>query len=279
MNNIKHYGVKEIWNNDQPQMQSIEELYFQGFTVLENQIDIDKIKHYQECLEIVKQAEMQRMQEHDIHMPEDENNIRCPLAYHPDLLELSLHPTIHQILKNILGDHYVLLMQNAVINDSDKKQYQSKWHRDLNYQHWTSSKPMALNFLILLDDFTQYNGGTMVLPGSHLRQEFPSENYIKKHEVSVNAPKGSILLMDAMLYHRAGINVTNTTRRPVNHVVGRPFISQQIDIPRFIKTIRNVSYIEDEFLREFLGYRWNPPEDSINWRKTRSARTVEQSSC
>ena len=70
-----------------------------------------------------------------------------------------------------------------------------------------------------------------------------------------------------MTYHRAGVNSKKGfVRRAVNHVVGLPFLAQQISIPdAYLK--KNLTFPASEDVRTYLGFRWNPPEDDIKWRE------------
>ena len=199
----------------------------------------------------------------------DENVVRCPLAYSKDILDLSINKKILKLVKNFLGENFVLLMQNAVINKHNHINYQANWHRDLNYQHWTSSEVIALNFLVCVDKFYSDGGCSWVIPGSHMFDKFPSDEYIKKYQLPIEADIGSVIIMNAMTYHRSGLNTTKDfTRRAINHVIGRPFMSQQISIPKILKD-NNQDYSQDPFLNKYFGYKWNPSDDIKSWIKLR----------
>jgi hypothetical protein len=47
----------------------------------------------------------------------------------------------------------VLHLQNGIINMPNEEHHQSSWHRDLPYQNWTSSEPLACNVFYCLDNF------------------------------------------------------------------------------------------------------------------------------
>lgn len=199
----------------------------------------------------------------------DADIIRCPLAYDERFLTLSTNDTIQAFVREIMGDNFVLLMQNAIINRPQKEHYQTSWHRDLNYQHWVSSRTLSLNFLVCVDRFFAEGGATWVLPGSHLHEEFPSDSYVRSHEIPLEAPAGSVVVLDGMTFHRAGVNSTkNFVRRAVNNVIGLPFMGQQIDLPRLLDS-RGFDYRPDPFLFKYLGYRWNPAPDGTAWRRGR----------
>jgi ectoine hydroxylase-related dioxygenase (phytanoyl-CoA dioxygenase family) len=74
--------------------------------------------------------------------------------------------------------------------------------------------------------------------------------------------------MDAMMFHRAGINRSKKVRRAVNHVIGLPFLAQQIDIPSAMAR-RGQPVPADPAIRNYLGYRWSPAADAVQWRSRR----------
>jgi ectoine hydroxylase-related dioxygenase (phytanoyl-CoA dioxygenase family) len=199
----------------------------------------------------------------------DEDIVRCPLAYDPFFLDVAVHERILSVIRAILGEAFVLVMQNALINRANKPQYQVKWHRDLSYQHWVSTQPLAMNFLVCVDNFTVDAGCTWVLPASHHVAEFPSDDYVRKFQRPIELKSGSVIVLDAMTYHRAGFNrIPGNIRRAINHVVGLPFVAQQIDMPRVLAD-RNLNYSDDPFLSAYLGYRWNASRDAATWRSAR----------
>jgi ectoine hydroxylase-related dioxygenase (phytanoyl-CoA dioxygenase family) len=192
--------------------------------------------------------------------------LRCPLAYDDLFLEAATLAPVLEIARRVLGENLVLLQQNAIINQPLGRQYQSRWHRDLPYQHFVGSRALAVNALLCVDDFTLDTGGTLVLPGSHMFEVFPSERLIGGQELVVEATAGSVIMMQAMLYHRAGANVSNMPRRGVNHLIGKPLLAQQIDIPRLL----GPRFAGHPRLGPYLGYRWNPAEDVASWRDKRT---------
>jgi hypothetical protein len=195
----------------------------------------------------------------------DRDLVRCPLAHDDLFLEVATLPGIVELSRRVLGDTFVLLQQNAILNQPSREQHQSRWHRDLPYQHFVSSRKLAINALLAVDDFTFETGGTVVLPGSHMFEAFPSERLVRRHETTVEARAGDVILMDSMLFHRAGENISSGVRRGVNHLIGRPLLVQQMDIPRML----DGRHADDPFLNAYLGYRWNPAPDVATWQAKR----------
>ena len=179
------------------------------------------LKRLNTAYEYVREKNNQLNITNNIQFNADQNIIRCPMAWDDAFLELLKLDLPIKIIRSLIGNNIQLIMQNIITNAPGHLNDQHKWHRDLNYQHFVSSRPIALNFLVALDDFTIENGATIVLPGSHRNESFPSDQFIDKHKVHLSAPKGSVILMDAMLYHRSGgYNSTSQSRRDLVPLFG-----------------------------------------------------------
>lgn len=76
---------------------------------------------------------------------------------------------------------------------------------------------IAVNCLYLLDDFTEENGGTRIIPGSHITERglAPDNIYTQQGTVAAVAPAGSAIVFETKLWHGAGINTTNKRRRAI----------------------------------------------------------------
>tara|TARA_R110002096_G_scaffold207679_1_gene394079 strand:- start:163 stop:579 length:417 start_codon:yes stop_codon:yes gene_type:complete len=120
----------------------------------------------------------------------------------------------------------------------------------LPYQHFVSSRPLAINALFCIDEFTEFNGATNVIPCSHKSEAFPSDCYVNQHSYFVIAPAGSFIVLDCMVFHKGGFNQTNNPIRAVNHVYTIPYFKQQINIPKELGLSNDLNKSE----REVLGF-------------------------
>jgi hypothetical protein len=165
------------------------------------------------------------------------HTIRAPLVHGDDaFIELALNENLISVLSKMILGKYILNQQNGVINPPQEAFNQGRWHRDLPYQHFVSTRPLAINALFCVDDFTVRNGATFVLPGSHKSEKFPSPGYVKRNAIQVEARAGSFILLDCMLFHAGGYNGTQLARRAVNHVYTIPYLKQQINLPMNLKS-------------------------------------------
>ena len=100
---------------------------------------------------------------------------------------------------------------------------------------------------------------------------FPSEDYLKKNAIQLNVRKGTLILFDSFVYHKAGVNNSNEIRYGLNHVYVRPFIKQQVNIPACIK---DWSLINDS-QQDLLG-RSSLVADSVkSFRENRIRKKIE----
>lgn len=246
----------------------LDEIEVRGFgavpTVLSGQ-EVDRLNlvmdqlYERQCAEVGGEAALQLMNDADI--------VRCMLASSQDYMDLATHPILLEVARAILGENFVLLMQNGVINRPERRQFQTNWHRDLNYQHWVCSRPIAISMLVCLEDFSQETGGTAFLPASHMFADFPAAHLVTGSEVTPTLPRGSFIFFNSMTFHRAGVNTSGVIRRAVNHVLGAPILAQQVDIPSMLAREPPA----DPWLAGYLGYRWNPTRDVAAWRRQRIA--------
>jgi hypothetical protein len=245
----------------------VEELRALGYTTVASGLSETDLNILRERMEAVYATQVREFGGLDaLRRCNDLDTARCPLAYDDSFVGVAANDALMTLVRRVLGENFVLLQQNGLFNRPGAQHYQTHWHRDLSYQHWTSSEPLAINALLTLDDFTLCNGATHVLPASHLRSEFPSEAYVARFEVPIVAPAGTFLVLDAMLFHRAGRNASNGQRRAVNHLIGRPFMAQQFDLSRMLDMRHGL----DPFLNKYLGYRWAPSSSVAAWRTMRS---------
>jgi ectoine hydroxylase-related dioxygenase (phytanoyl-CoA dioxygenase family) len=70
------------------------------------------------------------------------------------------------------------------------------------------------NTIWLLDEFTDKNGATEVIPGSHKYGRRPVDSNMKDHTglKKVQAPAGSLIVTSGYLWHRAGANLSENDR-------------------------------------------------------------------
>lgn len=143
----------------------------------------------------------------------DDRNIRVwhLLNLDPVFVELTRHPVALDFVRHLLGPDFMVSNCSANITEPGNKRMEM--HADQGYvlPPWPD-RPLACVVAWLLDDMTEENGGTRYVPGSHRHgiNPAPHQSY---ETVGVEAPAGSIAVMDGRLWHQTGANTTRDARR------------------------------------------------------------------
>ncbi|MCZ6709262.1 MAG: phytanoyl-CoA dioxygenase family protein [Gammaproteobacteria bacterium] len=131
--------------------------------------------------------------------------------YDPVFCDLIQRPAALEFVRHMLGDSF--LISNFSANITEPGNQPMQLHADQGYvvPPWPAI-PLACNVAWVLDDFTEENGGTCYVPGSHLKGHGPELG--REYEtVPIDAPAGSMLLMDGRLWHCTGANRTADCKR------------------------------------------------------------------
>jgi len=263
---LKSYGVRQTTELQSEVDRHREEILINGFTIVPEVVAQSELAEARQRIDAVyAQQASEAGGEENLRKINDAMVARCLLVYDDYFLGFATNAKVHAVVAAFLGDYFTILQQNAVINPPTDKHYQSAWHRDLPYQHFVASRPVAISALYCIDDFSVETGGTYMLPGSHKVESFPSRQFIETHETALSAPAGSAIVFDSMTYHRGGLNQSKGLRRGVNHFFGLPFIKQQISFPRSLAG----KYKDDPALARFLGYDTEAAESVKHWRTNR----------
>ena len=262
---IKKYGISSIEQDETGLGRHLENIRLRGYTVLENVVSLEATEHFKIALEKIYLIQENEFGKENIKEIDEANIVRTPFAYDESFLSLITEWRIHEIIKEILGDNYVLQLQNSNINKPNMEHHQSSWHRDIPYQEYILSKPIAINALYCLSPFNKETGGITFLPYSHKFEIFPSQSFLQENKIQPELNPGDVIVFDSWLYHKAGYNSSEIVRYGVNHVFTSPILTQQINLPRLL----NGKYSDDEQLFNLLGYTYEVPKSVLDYRKER----------
>ena len=270
---IRTFGVKETNRLASAADAFAEEVKIVGYTIMPGVLAEPDLAAAREKLDRIYQQQIDEMGGRDqLAAIGDTYTAMCPLAYDDFFLSMVTNRQVLDVVERLLGDYFTLMLQNGIINvpEVGDAQVSGHWHRDIGYQHFTTSRPLGVTALYCVDDFNAQSGGTRVLPSSHKIEAFPSDEYVRRHDCGIEAPAGSVVILDSMLYHRAGHNRSNRVRRGVNNVYTLPLIKQQISLPQAL----GESYREDKFLARLLGYESESDRNVIEFRRRRLKRKL-----
>lgn len=249
------YGVLQQDRFESGQDEVAEQVRRLGYAILDSGYTPEQLREISEAFDSVRERYVNTWGEPRLKLLNEFHTIRALLTHGgAPFMQLPMNPNLIAVLQKLIVGKFILNQQNGVINPPGEAYNQSAWHRDLPYQHYVSSSPLAVNALFCVDDFTLDNGSTFVLPASHKAISFPSKNYLHNNAVQVEAKAGQYILLDCMLFHSGGFNRTVKERRAVNHVYSIPYFKQQINLPQSMC----VDGLSTE-ARELLGFNYQEP--------------------
>ena len=143
---------------------------------------------------------------------------------------------LHNVLAALMRDEARLYVGQGIILDPGKGRgiWPRCWHADMYQERLAVGDQTfcyGVNCIVIVDDITSENGPTGVLIGSHgLKELFTdTEDDLKQSEFRAVAPSGSLLMLDAGVWHSANMNKTNLPRRIIKLLFTRSWIRPQID--------------------------------------------------
>jgi len=172
------------------------------------------------------------------------------LAHGPNFEAIPVHPAVLPVCEGVL-DHDLLVssLSSIAIGPGETAQ---PVHADDQVLPIPKPHPATVcNSMWALTDFTEANGATRLVPGSHRADHSPDlrRSY---DTVPAEMPRGSVLIWHGSLWHGGGANSTGERRVGIamNYCAGyiRQQENQQLGLP-----VETVARFPDR-LRELVGY-------------------------
>ena len=152
-----------------------------------------------------------------VHRPQHAPHRRVARAV-AGFRDLAAHPLVLGALDRVLGDHatsYQLhLTQVIEIGPGEPAQlvHRDQWAFD--FFPFPAGFEVECHTMWAMNDFTEENGATRVIPGSHHWDD--KLRPTRDETVAAEMPKGSVLLYLGSLYHGGGANRSDAPRRGIN---------------------------------------------------------------
>lgn len=235
MKMYESYGVLKRQNSTSEIDRVVEEVQLLGFSSIRSGYSAQEIDEIKKICQTTALHYKEKYKDFKPEMTGEANNHRAPLLEDLTFLRVAQNKQILEVVSRLIVGGFFLNQQNLVINPPSSKHYnQLKFHRDLPYQHYVSTRPIAINALFAVDDFTLENGATIVIPASHRVEEFSSDGVIESQSKQIQVKAGSFLILDCMTFHAAGFNMSKSERIGINHVYSTLMLRPQIDWDRAI---------------------------------------------
>ncbi|GAA5315690.1 MAG: phytanoyl-CoA dioxygenase family protein [Candidatus Pelagadaptatus aseana] len=165
-------------------------------------------------------------------------------------------PLVLNVLDELFHPNY-LLSQLQIINILPGEAQQPLHHDDAFYDIPRPRKPLGAATIFAIDDFTETNGATTIIPGSHKwgnEQPLPNND---PRQIPVIMPAGSMLFFSGTLWHGGGANQSDNARMCVTAQYCDSWLRPQENYSLSISkaTVKQCS----EHIQRMLGYSIHPP--------------------
>jgi len=226
----------------------LDEISERGYCVIEGAFSSEQVQRTKTELSPWLQGELMGRNNFE---GERSERVYALLAKAPSIAEMIEHSDVLAIVDSILAPHYLLSAALAInVHPGETPQ---PFHIDDNAGGTALSKPrepLGVSTIWALDDFTNINGATEVVPGSHLWEEGrePLANEVEK----VLMPAGSALVFAGNLIHRGGANASDEVRLAVTPQYCMPWLRQIENMVLAVPPAIAGKY--SERVQELLGY-------------------------
>jgi ectoine hydroxylase-related dioxygenase (phytanoyl-CoA dioxygenase family) len=206
-------------------MNHIERIHQNGYTVIERVLSPSSQARI--VTELAPYLQRRHMGRNDFEGRHSER-VYALLAKAPSVAELVEHPAVLELVDDMLPRNYLLSAALAI------KVHPGETPQDFHIDDAAGSaghslfarprEPFGVSAIWALDDFTETNGATEVIPGSHLWG--PERSPDAPQAVKVIMPAGSVLVLAGNLFHRGGANTSNAARLAITPQYCLPFLRQ-----------------------------------------------------
>lgn len=147
------------------------------------------------------------------------------------------HPRVLAAINHVLSGNLKLSSLNyrAALPGSGLQGLHADWGGAVS-----PSDYFVCNSIWLLDDFTESNGATRIVPGSQRsgkvpRDVMPDPSQPHPDEILVTAPAGTVVIFNSHTWHGGTLNRTDKPRRAMHSYFTRRDQTQQLDQKAYIR--------------------------------------------
>ena len=228
----------------------IEQLDRDGYVLIEDAIDAEQVDWARRDLESIAAGTPFGRDDFEGH---NTRRIYALFAKTRSLDALATHPTILSILDHVLGEYHLSAPAGIEIGPGEREQVLHP--DDALYPIPRPHLELVVNIMWPLVDFTEANGATRIIRGSHTwGDRYPGADDVP---VSITMPAGSALVYLGSVWHGGGANNTDQPRLGVVLHYARAWLRQ---VEQHVLAVPPETMVQlSERLQELLGYNIAKP--------------------
>ena len=168
--------------------------------------------------------------------------------------ELVMHPLVLGAVRGVLGHATSVQLHLTQVIAIGPDEPAQQIHRDqwaFDFFPFPSGYEVQCNTIWAMTDFTEQNGATRVIPGSHRNED--RKEFAHEDTEPAEMPAGSILFYTGSLYHGAGANRSTAVRAGINITYAVSWLRQEEN--QFLSCPLEIAReLPDDLLR-LMGYQ------------------------
>jgi len=196
--------------------QGLKDIREYGLAIVPDLLTGDTLKRAREALYRAAESDRARTREtrFGLDYAHDTTNQRVwnVLSRDPVFEDLAFHATAVGYVRALLG--WPALLGNISANITGPGGGEMVLHADQIFapEPWPA-EPQGMNVAWCLDDFTEANGATRFVAGSHKLNRAPRAEDAGAATMAMEAPAGSAVVFESRVWHKTGINTTAAEHR------------------------------------------------------------------
>ncbi len=227
----------------------IDRIDDQGYTVIEQAVELELIDALNDDL-LRLERDLGIVPADNLFEGTHTTRIYNLLAHGPKFERIPVHPAVLPVCEGVLDDGLLISSLSSIAIGPDESA--QPIHADDQVIPLPKPHPATVcNTMWALTDFTDANGATRIIPGSHRASESP-DLVTPYDSVAAEMAKGSVLVWHGSLWHGGGANTTAERRVGIamNYCAGyiRQQENQQLGLP--VELVRTFPFR----LQQLVGY-------------------------
>ena len=200
-----------------------------GFSVVRSVVDPDLILDWRARL--ARLVVEQRQNATDLSQIDD-YMVHNPFVRDPAFFDVLEHPAVIEVLDEFISETSILYACTTSSMPAGGTNYSNRIHVDS--PRVIPGYFSQIGVIVPLDDFTEENGATYMLPGSFERTDSVEQDEFFANAERVLAERGDIIVLNPRTWHLGGENGTQNDRHAITLSACRSFMRQRFDYPRLL---------------------------------------------
>lgn len=170
--------------------------------------------------------------------------------------ELIMHPAVLEIVRRVVHLPTTIQLHLTQLMALDPGEQGQPIHRDqqgLDLFTFPPGYEVLCNALWAVTEFTERNGATRIIPGSHRLADNLNEGFREEDTDGAAMVRGSCLLYTGSVYHGAGANRSDATRTGMRILYSAGWLRQEEN--QFLAVPLEIAKTLDPALLRLMGYQ------------------------